>query len=192
MNFLILRYCNFFDLTILRSWNPQNSNISLKSLNFTITIFESLNFRISNNPLILQSFNFFNPFLSFPIKYKYSNINPLTTNTYVNTLFSLFNIREDYLMAQRIPEKSRDFFYNNIKAGAESGWDFSNRWFIRNNNSSTLSLYNISTQYIIPVDLNAILQQNARLLGEFHTLLGNNAVSCETFVDKHTALKFIR
>lgn len=94
-------------------------------------------------------------------------------------------------MAQRIPEKSRDFFYNNIKAGAESGWDFSNRWFIRNNNSSALSLYNISTQYIIPVDLNAILQQNARLLGEFHTLLGNNAVSCETFVDKHTALKFI-
>ncbi|KAG9429652.1 trehalase isoform X1 [Apis mellifera carnica] len=85
--------------------------------------------------------------------------------------------REDYLMAQRIPEKSRDFFYNNIKAGAESGWDFSNRWFIRNNNSSTLSLYNISTQYIIPVDLNAILQQNARLLGEFHTLLGNNAKS---------------
>lgn len=192
MNFPILRYCNFFDLTILRSWNPQNSNISLESLNFTITIFESLNFRISNNPLILQSFNFFNSFLSFPIKYKYSNINPVTTNTYVNTLFSLFNIREDYLMAQRIPEKSRDFFYNNIKAGAESGWDFSNRWFIRNNNSSTLSLYNISTQYIIPVDLNAILQQNARLLGEFHTLLGNNAVSCETFIDKHTALKFIR
>lgn len=182
----------FWDL-----WNPQNSNISLEFLNFTITIFESLfqNFQWFLNStiiLFLQSF----PILSYTninIPILFSNINLVPTNTYVrNTLFSLFNIREDYLMAQRIPEKSRDFFYNNIKAGAESGWDFSNRWFIRNNNSSTLSLYNISTQYIIPVDLNAILQQNARLLGEFHTLLGNNAVSCETFVDKHTALKFIR
>ncbi|XP_017881925.1 trehalase-like isoform X1 [Ceratina calcarata] len=83
--------------------------------------------------------------------------------------------KEDYRLAQLLPEKSRDFFYNNIKAGAESGWDFSNRWCIGNNKTGMLSLLNISTQYIIPVDLNAILQQNARLLGEFHTLLGNNA-----------------
>ncbi|XP_033320650.1 trehalase [Bombus bifarius] len=85
--------------------------------------------------------------------------------------------REDYEQAQLLPEKSRDFFYNNIKAGAESGWDFSNRWCIADNNNRTLSLLNISTQHIIPVDLNAILQQNARLLGEFHSLLGNNAKS---------------
>ncbi|XP_017753847.1 PREDICTED: trehalase-like [Eufriesea mexicana] len=87
------------------------------------------------------------------------------------------SFKEDYLMAQNLPEKMQDFFYNNIKAGAESGWDFSNRWYIGNNKSGMLSLLNISTQYIIPVDLNAILQQNARLLNEFHTLLGNNAKS---------------
>lgn len=153
---------------------------------------EFQNFQWSLNSTIIQFLQSF-PILTninIPIL-SLSNINPIT-NTYINAFFSFYNIREDYLMAQRMPEKSRDFFYNNIKAGAESGWDFSNRWFIRNNNSSTLSLYNISTQYIIPVDLNAILQQNARLLGEFHTLLGNNAVSCETFVDKHIALKFIR
>ncbi|CAK9802112.1 tre1 [Anthophora plagiata] len=85
--------------------------------------------------------------------------------------------KEDYNLAQLLPEELRDFFYNNIKAGAESGWDFSNRWCIGNNKSEMLSLLNISTQYIIPVDLNAILQQNARLLSEFHTLLGNNAKS---------------
>ena len=85
--------------------------------------------------------------------------------------------REDYQMAQNLPEKSRDFFYNNIKAGAESGWDFSNRWCIGNNQNSVLSLLNISTQHVIPVDLNAILQQNARLLSEFHTILGNSAKS---------------
>ncbi|XP_034180752.2 trehalase isoform X2 [Osmia lignaria lignaria] len=83
--------------------------------------------------------------------------------------------REDYNMAQELPEKDRDFFYNNIKAGAESGWDFSNRWCLTNNKNAPLSLLNISTQYIIPVDLNAILQQNGRLLSEFHSLLGNSA-----------------
>ncbi|KAK9307424.1 hypothetical protein QLX08_002235 [Tetragonisca angustula] len=85
--------------------------------------------------------------------------------------------REDYEMAQQLPEKSRNFFYNNIKAGAESGWDFSYRWCITNNRSEMPNLLNISTQYIIPVDLNAILQQNARLLSEFHTTLGNRAKS---------------
>ncbi|CAL7933083.1 unnamed protein product [Xylocopa violacea] len=82
--------------------------------------------------------------------------------------------KEDYNLAQKLPLESRDFFYDNIKAGAESGWDFSNRWCIGDNRGGMLSLLNISTQYIIPVDLNAILQQNARLLSEFHTLLGNN------------------
>ncbi|XP_076233763.1 trehalase [Calliopsis andreniformis] len=85
--------------------------------------------------------------------------------------------REDYDIAQNISEDLRDFFYNNVKAGAESGWDFSNRWCIGNNENDVISLYNISTQYIIPVDLNAILQQNARLLSEFHAILGNNAKS---------------
>ncbi|XP_076293624.1 trehalase isoform X2 [Lasioglossum baleicum] len=81
--------------------------------------------------------------------------------------------KEDYEIAQKLPQKSREFFYNNIKAGAESGWDFSNRWFNGNTAGGKLSLMNISTEYIIPVDLNAILQQNARLLGQFHRSLGN-------------------
>lgn len=106
-------------------------------------------------------------------------------------LFSFFDIREDYEQAQLLPEKSRDFFYNNIKAGAESGWDFSNRWCIADNNNRTLSLLNISTQHIIPVDLNAILQQNARLLGEFHSLLGNNAVSRGAFIAKPSFVQIL-
>lgn len=81
--------------------------------------------------------------------------------------------KEDYEIAQQLPEKSREFFYNNIKAGAESGWDFSNRWFNGDTVGGKLGLVNISTEYIIPVDLNAILQQNARFLGQFHRILGN-------------------
>ncbi|XP_078034022.1 trehalase [Augochlora pura] len=81
--------------------------------------------------------------------------------------------KEDYEIAQQLPAESQEFFYNNIKAGAESGWDFSNRWFNGDTVDGKLSLVNISTEYIIPVDLNAILQQNARLLGQFHRILGN-------------------
>ncbi|KZC05540.1 Trehalase, partial [Dufourea novaeangliae] len=81
--------------------------------------------------------------------------------------------REDYQIAQGLPEESQAFFYNNVKAGAESGWDFSNRWLKGYIADSGLGLVNISTEYIVPVDLNAILQQNARLLSEFHKYLGN-------------------
>lgn len=83
--------------------------------------------------------------------------------------------REDYELAQKLSDEQQNLFYNDIKAGAESGWDFSGRWLIPVNENSELNLLNISTQFIIPVDLNAFLQQNGRLLSEFHTRLGNSA-----------------
>lgn len=64
-----------------------------------------------------------------------------------------------------------------MKAAAESGWDFSYRWCIRTNKDAKLSLVNASTIEIIPVDLNAILHWNARLLIRFHKILGNFEVS---------------
>lgn len=80
---------------------------------------------------------------------------------------------EDYRLAEKLPEAERGEFYNNIKAAAESGWDFSNRWYIGSTENRTLNLLNVSTEDIIPVDLNAFLQRNARLLSEFHASLGN-------------------
>ena len=41
--------------------------------------------------------------------------------------------------------------YRNLRAGAESGWDFSSRWFEAD------QLASIETTFIIPADLNAIL-----------------------------------
>ncbi|HJV19430.1 MAG TPA: alpha,alpha-trehalase TreF [Sediminibacterium sp.] len=43
--------------------------------------------------------------------------------------------------------------YKNIRAAAESGWDFSSRWFADGKNMHT-----IETTSIIPVDLNCLLQ----------------------------------
>ena len=42
--------------------------------------------------------------------------------------------------------------YTNLRAGAESGWDFSSRWF-----ADTLHLTSIETTDILPVDLNCLL-----------------------------------
>jgi hypothetical protein len=40
---------------------------------------------------------------------------------------------EDYRYAEQLPtEKKKEDFYINIKSAAESGWDFSSRWFIAN------------------------------------------------------------
>ncbi|XP_070149009.1 trehalase [Polyergus mexicanus] len=81
--------------------------------------------------------------------------------------------KEDYQLAQQLPEGERRGLYNDLKAAAESGWDFSYRWCIRIDRNANLSLINVSTSDIIPVDLNAILQRNARSLARFHGILGN-------------------
>ncbi|TGZ50282.1 trehalase [Temnothorax longispinosus] len=81
--------------------------------------------------------------------------------------------KEDYQLAQRVPEQARGPIYNNLKAAAESGWDFSYRWCIRTDKAGNLSLVNVSTSDIIPVELNAILQRNARMLAYFHGVLRN-------------------
>ncbi|KAE9331327.1 Trehalase [Phytophthora fragariae] len=67
--------------------------------------------------------------------------------------------------------------YNEIIAAAESGWDFSSRWF---GDYSTLKT--IRTSRVIPVDLNSILHRVELNLAEFHKLLGNSVAS-ERFGD---------
>ena len=60
--------------------------------------------------------------------------------------------REDYELAQEFPQEKRQQLYRDIRAGAESGWDYSSRWF-----SDGISLDSIITTQIIPVDLNCLL-----------------------------------
>ncbi|MFO7446380.1 MAG: trehalase family glycosidase [Ignavibacteriaceae bacterium] len=60
--------------------------------------------------------------------------------------------KEDYLLGQKINDSLRPEFYRSIRAAAESGWDFSSRWF-----ADTFSLASIRTTDILPVDLNCLL-----------------------------------
>ncbi|KAF2897943.1 hypothetical protein ILUMI_08231 [Ignelater luminosus] len=65
---------------------------------------------------------------------------------------------EDYNVASQFedPDKQEQV-YMDIKSGAETGWDFSSRWFVDATGNNRGNLSNINTRRIIPVDLNAIL-----------------------------------
>lgn len=66
--------------------------------------------------------------------------------------------REDVHTAKGYLNKDKNVFIN-LRAGAESGWDFSSRWF-----EDTLHLKTIETINIIPVDLNSLLYKYENIL----------------------------
>ena len=54
----------------------------------------------------------------------------LEINVFIR-LFFKFLCREDYLTSQSFrTAEERDNYYAELKTAAESGWDFSSRWFI--------------------------------------------------------------
>jgi alpha,alpha-trehalase len=69
---------------------------------------------------------------------------------------------EDLLQKQRL--------WGDIAAGAESGRDFSIRWF--GNGPQAGKMSSIRTSSILPVELNAIICGNLRIFSEFYNLLG--------------------
>lgn len=80
---------------------------------------------------------------------------------------------EDYLLAQHLPSDSeKEELYEEIKAGAESGMDFSSRWFIKDGTNKG-NLTDIKCRSIVPVELNAILYWNAKILAEYYLKDGN-------------------
>ncbi|AKD03367.1 alpha,alpha-trehalase TreF [Pontibacter korlensis] len=77
--------------------------------------------------------------------------------------------REDVELAKE-SNRNPEEIYRNIRAAAESGWDFSTRWFADEQNLST-----IRTTELIPVDLNSLLYHVERTLAEMAELEGNKA-----------------
>ncbi|KPJ02593.1 Trehalase [Papilio xuthus] len=79
---------------------------------------------------------------------------------------------EDYTLAQQFENEERQKeFYVDIKSAAESGWDFSSRWFIGPNGENTGNLSTIHTTKIIPVDLNSIFANALQNIAYFQGLL---------------------
>ena len=60
------------------------------------------------------------------------------------------------------PEADIHRLYRDLRAGAESGWDFSSRWLVDYNNLST-----IHTTDIVPIDLNCLMYHLEELLSDY-------------------------
>jgi len=60
--------------------------------------------------------------------------------------------REDVELAATLPEDRRATFYRDVRASAESGWDFSSRWM-----RDPADLRTLETTSLSPVDLNSLL-----------------------------------
>lgn len=74
--------------------------------------------------------------------------------------------REDVLAAKETKQRPGDL-YRNIRSAAESGWDFSSRWFADGRTLST-----IQTTNIIPVDLNALMYHMELTIAKVYTIKG--------------------
>jgi alpha,alpha-trehalase len=77
--------------------------------------------------------------------------------------------KEDFSLAKAMEnEDNKKKLYKNLRSAAESGWDFSSRWFSSNTLSSTV------TTSILPVDLNCLLYHLEIQLSEGFKLKGES------------------
>ena len=99
--------------------------------------------------------------------------------------------REDVKTANEavkmFPEKTREEVYRNLRAAAESGWDFSSRWLTMEKDS-TFHLSSIHTTQIIPVDLNSLLFHLETTLAKAYNLTGDTSMEVK-LLEKSRARK---
>ena len=77
--------------------------------------------------------------------------------------------RQDYELGQTLPEAQREAFYRNVRATAESGWDFSSRWM-----RDPKDLRTLETTELIPVDLNSLLYHAERTIAALRAFRGRS------------------
>jgi alpha,alpha-trehalase len=75
--------------------------------------------------------------------------------------------RADYELGQTLPAARREGFYRNVRATAESGWDFSSRWMRDSSDLRTLE-----TTELVPVDLNSLLYHAERMIAALRRFRG--------------------
>jgi alpha,alpha-trehalase len=75
---------------------------------------------------------------------------------------------EDYTLTKNLPDAKRLKMNRDLRSAAESGWDFSSRWFGDGKNIST-----IQTTDIVPVDLNCLMYNLESVLSRAYKMRGD-------------------
>jgi alpha,alpha-trehalase len=81
--------------------------------------------------------------------------------------------KEDVELSHQSKQKPEEL-YRHIRAAAESGWDFSCRWFKDVNNFGT-----IHTTDIVPIDLNCLLYNLEKTISDAYRISGNAVKATE-------------
>ena len=81
---------------------------------------------------------------------------------------------EDVLTARHSRNRAYHDVYRDLRAGAESGWDFSSRWL-----DDPADLSTIRTTEIIPVDLNCLLFRLETEIARLSKLKGDDGVAAQ-------------
>jgi alpha,alpha-trehalase len=76
--------------------------------------------------------------------------------------------REDVLTAKATPQRDPGDLWRNLRAGGETGWDFSSRWLADNRTLATIDVTSL-----VPVDLNSLLADLERTLAKAYGLKGD-------------------
>lgn len=108
-----------------------------------------------------------------------------------NTVPRPESYREDVATANEaisdFPGLKKEDVYRNLRAAAESGWDFSSRWLAADPENN-FDLSTIHTTSIIPVDLNSLLYHLEKTIAKAYDLKGQ-LVKSKTFELKAEARK---
>ncbi|KAM8904681.1 trehalase isoform 2-T2 [Spinachia spinachia] len=80
---------------------------------------------------------------------------------------------DDLELAEGLADMRKQQLWMDLKAGAESGWDFTSRWYTYGYDHTDISLGETSTSQVVPTDLNALMCLNERTLASFHRILGD-------------------
>ena len=75
--------------------------------------------------------------------------------------------REDFELGQTVAAAERERLFRNIRATAESGWDFSSRWM-----RDPKDLRTLETIDLVPIDLNALLYRAETVIAALRTARG--------------------
>jgi alpha,alpha-trehalase len=116
----------------------------------------------------------------------YRNVVRLPDGTLLNRYWDARDVprdesyREDYLTAMSSKRPAADV-YRNLRATAESGWDFSSRWL-----ADGMTLATVQTLNLLPVDLNSLLEHLELTLARGYFLKGDGC-RAKLYVARATA-----
>ncbi len=95
--------------------------------------------------------------------------------------------REDIETAAQFSAERRERVFVDLRAAAESGWDFSSRWF-----RDSHAIETVHTTDFVPVDLNCLIYSLERTIAETYTLIGQPLLARRFYADAERRAETIR